>query len=191
MVTGDSNFVNWMYEQGILLAIIGVLVWTTSLWTTNNSELYSNSLYTGPAINAMGGKVRRKTIVLIVGVLGTILGSAGFYQLFFADFINILGAAFVPLAGPIIADYYWLRRGEYAPEGYNRQAAVRWPGIISFLLGAACGLLFQYVWPLPGGFSASIAALIVTLVVHVILHFVMGGAGSDAARTPNHGKAVA
>lgn len=47
ITTGDSNFDNWMYDKGLLLAIVGVLVWTTSLWTTNNSELYSNSLTPG------------------------------------------------------------------------------------------------------------------------------------------------
>ena len=31
----------------LIPAIVGVLVWTTSLWTTNNSELYSNSLTPG------------------------------------------------------------------------------------------------------------------------------------------------
>ena len=34
IATGNSNFVNWMYTQGILLTIVGVIVWTTSLWTT-------------------------------------------------------------------------------------------------------------------------------------------------------------
>lgn len=172
---GDSNFVNWMYDRGILLAIIGVLVWTTSLWTTNNSELYSNSLYTGPALNAFGVRVRRTKIVLIVGVLGTILGALAFYQLFFVDFITVLGAAFVPLVGPILADYYLLRRGDFTPEAYRRQPALRWPGIISFVTGATLGLLFQYVWPLPFGFSSGIAALIITVILHVVLHYAMRG----------------
>jgi len=159
VTTGDSNFVNWMYDRGILLAIIGVLVWTTSLWTTNNSELYSNSLYTGPALNAFGVRVKRTKIVLVVGVIGTVLGSLAFYQLFFVDFITVLGAAFVPLVGPILADYYLLRRSEFTAANYRRQPAVRWPGVISFLAGATLGLLFQYVWPLPFGFSSGIAAL--------------------------------
>ncbi len=180
--TGDANFVNWMYGQGVILALIGALVWTTSLWTTNNSELYSNSLYTGPAFHAAGVRVRRTKIVLVVGALGTVLGALGFYQLFFADFINFLGAAFVPLAGPIIADYYLLRKNEYRPEFHDRQVAVRWPGVISFLVGAACGVIFQYVWPLPFGFSAGVAALIITLVVHVALHYAMRGQGTSPRR---------
>ncbi len=181
IATGDYNFVNWMYANGILLALIGVIVWTTSLWTTNNSELYCNAIYTGSALNSVGVKVRRGTLVLIVGIVGTILGSIGFYQMFFSDFITVLGAAFVPLAGPIIADYYLLRRGEYGPDMLERQAKVRWNGVISFSVGAICGILFQFAVPLPGGFSSGIAALIITFFVHIALHYAM----------PSHSRTIA
>lgn len=170
LTTGDSNFVNWMYQQGIFLAIIGVIVWTTSLWTTNNSELYSNSLYTGPALHSLGITIKRKKIVLVVGIVGTILGALGFYQLFFSDFITVLGAAFVPLAGPIIADYYFLRRKEYTAENCDRQPPMHWPGVIAFLIGATCGIIFQYWLPLPGGFSSGVAALLITIIAHLLLH---------------------
>lgn len=183
IATGDSNFVNWMYTQGILLTIVGVIVWTTSLWTTENSELYSNSLYTGPVLHSVGIPARRSTLVLIVGVVGTVLGSLAFYQLFFNDFITILGAAFVPLVSPIIADYFLLRRGAFTPTSHREQPAVRWFAVISFLVGAASGLLFQYVWPLPGNFSASLAALVIAFVVHVILHAAVG-TRSRAASDP-------
>ena len=181
IATGDSNFVNWMYTQGIVLTIIGVVVWTTSLWTTENSELYSNSLYTGPVLHGFGVNVRRSKLVLIVGVVGTILGSLAFYQLFFNDFITVLGAAFVPLVSPIIADYFLLRRGAFTPTSYREQPAVRWFAVISFVVGAASGLLFQYVWPLPGDFSASLAALVIAFVVHVVLHTL---AGTRRSTTP-------
>lgn len=171
ITSGDSNFVNWMCQQGIVLAIIGVIVWTTSLWTTNNSELYSNALYAGPALHTLGMKVKRKKIVLIVGTVGTILGALGFYQMFFADFITVLGAAFVPLAGPIIADYYFLRSSEYTTRNVTLQPILHLPGVISFLIGATCGIVFQYVFPLPGGFSSGIAALLITVVVHIALRF--------------------
>lgn len=169
IATGDSNFVNWMYLQGVFLAIIGVVVWTTSLWTTNNSELYSNSLYAGPSLNAMKFKIKRTKLVLIAGIIGTILGSLGFYQLFFADFITVLGAAFVPLAAPIIVDFFILNKGKYSPDQYLNQPTFKWPGFLAFLIGAGSGLFFQYVAPLPGGFSSGIAALIIAIIAHLIL----------------------
>ncbi|MDR1634456.1 MAG: cytosine permease [Bifidobacteriaceae bacterium] len=179
VASGDFNFVNWMYRSGVFLSIIGVLVWTTSLWTTNNSELYCNALYTGPVLDAFGVKAKRTKLILIAGVVGTILGSAAFYQLFFADFINILGAAFVPLAGPIIVDFYFTRRGQYGASPHA-QAPVRWPGVISFAAGAALGLVFQYGVALPGGFPAGIAALLITMALHATLHYAL-----RATRTAN------
>lgn len=174
IATDDSNFVNWMYTKGIFLTILGVVVWTTSLWTTENSELYSNSLYTGPVLRGFNMKIKRSTLVLIVGVVGTILGSLGFYQLFFNDFITILGAAFVPLVAPIIADYFLLRRGAFTPDSYNTQPAIRWNGVVSFIIGGGAGLLIEYVWPLPNDFSSSLAALAIAFVVHIILHLLFG-----------------
>lgn len=174
IATGDSNFVNWMYTKGIFLTIVGVIVWTTSLWTTENSELYSNSLYVGPVLRGFNFNVRRATLVLIVGVVGTILGSLGFYQLFFNDFITVLGAAFVPLVAPIIADYFLLRRGAFTPDSHAKQPALRWNAIISFVVGGTAGLLFQYVWPLPNDFSSSLAALVIAFIVHIVLHLLFG-----------------
>jgi cytosine permease len=187
VASGDFNFVNWMYASGMVMSIIGVLVWTTSLWTTNNSELYCNALYAGPVLDAFGVRAKRTTLVLVAGVIGTVLGSAAFYQLFFADFINILGAAFVPLAGPLIVDFYITRRGEYGASPHA-QAPVRWPGVASFVVGAALGLVFQYGVALPGGFPAGIAALIITMAVHAALHYALRA--GKAARSESPGNQV-
>lgn len=169
IATGDPNFISWMVDKGVLFAILGVILWVVALWTTNMSELYCNALYVGPAANAMGFKISRTKIVITVGVIGSIMGAFGFYSFFFADFITVLGAAFVPLAGPILADFYVVRRREYTAANVNELPKVRWPGIISFLVGAVLGLVFQYVMPLPGDFPAGLGALIITFALHIVL----------------------
>ncbi|UQN14157.1 purine-cytosine permease family protein [Gulosibacter sp. ACHW.36C] len=167
--TGDANFISWMVTKGIVFAILGVILWVVALWTTNMSELYCNALYLGPAANALGFKISRTTIVIVIGAIGSILGALGFYSYFFADFITVLGAAFVPLAGPILADFFVVRRREYTQANVNDLPPVRWPGIVSFLIGAVLGITFQYWMPLPGDFPAGLAALIVTFVIHIAL----------------------
>ncbi|MGO1594013.1 MAG: purine-cytosine permease family protein [Ancrocorticia sp.] len=167
--TGSPNFIIWMTTKGWLFTLLGVLLWVVALWTTNMSELYCNALYVGPAAHQLGWKAPRQTLVIAVGVIGTIIGAFGFYQYFFADFITILGAAFVPLAGPILADFYVVRRREYDTAHVDDLPAVRWPGIISFLVGAVLGVVFQYWLPLPLDFPAGIGALIVTFVLHIAL----------------------
>ena len=57
---GQFNYVEWMLTKSALLAIIGVIAWTASLWTTNNAELYCNSLYTGPVLSSINLNINRK-----------------------------------------------------------------------------------------------------------------------------------
>jgi len=72
-------------------------------------------------------------------------------------------------AGLALADFYIVRRAEYATADPNRMPPVRWPAVISFIVGALAGITFQYWVPLPFDFPAGIAALIITFVLHLIL----------------------
>lgn len=167
---GQYNYMEWMVDKGLLLGIIGLIAWTTSLWTTNNAELYCNSLYTGPVLKSIDMNIKREKLVLIIGVLGTLLGSLGFYQMFFANFITILGAAFLPLAGPIIMDYYLVKKQNYNLSKLNSQPKFRLSGIISFVVGAFLGLTLEFVWSTPFGISSGLIALIFTCIIYLILY---------------------
>jgi len=167
---GQFNYVEWMLTKSLLLAIIGVVAWTASLWTTNNAELYCNSLYTGPVLASYGKNVQRRKLVLIAGIVGTILGSLAFYQIFFADFITVLGAAAPPLAGPILADYFIIKKQNYVIEEFDKQPPYRVTGVVSFLIGGFLGLVFQYWLPLPYGLPSGVIAMILTVILYVILY---------------------
>ena len=45
--------------------------------------------------------------------------------------------------------------------------------MVSFVIGAVLGIVFQYWLPLPGDFPAGVGALIITFVLHIILSKVM------------------
>ncbi len=90
VTVGEYNYLSWMLEKSFLLALAGALTWTLSLWTTNDAELYCNALYTGPVLQSCGVEVSKKQLVLVAGLVGTVLGTLGFYQMFFAQF-NYLG----------------------------------------------------------------------------------------------------
>lgn len=173
ITTGDANFITWMVQNGFVLTVMGVTLWVIALWTTNMSELYCNALYVGPSAESMGVRIPRGKIVITMGIIGSILGSLGFYSYFFSDFITILGAAFVPLAGPILADFYIIRRAEYATANPNDMPPVRWPAIISFVVGAIMGILFQYKISIPFDFPSGLAALIITFFLHIVLSYAM------------------
>lgn len=167
---GQYNYMEWMVEKGLILGIIGLIAWTTSLWTTNNAELYCNSLYIGPVLNSYNVKVKREKLVLLVGIVGTLLGAIGFYQMFFADFITILGAAFLPLAGPIIIDYFLVKKSNYDINQLDKQPNYRIAGIVSFVVGALLGLGFEYLWATPFAMPSGLLALMITCVIYPILY---------------------
>lgn len=182
IMVGQANYVVWMVEFSVILAFVGVVAWTTSLWTTDNSELYCNSLYTGPVLDALGmKKVNRNHIVLVCGIVGTILGSLGFYQVFFADFINYLGAVCPPVCAPLLADYYLISKKKYDHALLNKQPAWRYAGVISFLVGAACGFVFSFIYPLPSSVSAGIVSMAISFVVYLVLYRVCADKAADEA----------
>lgn len=181
VATGEYNYVFAMIGAGIILAILGVVVWTTALWTTDNTELYCNSMYTGPALESLGIVVERKKIVIVVGVVGTILGAAAFYQLFFATFINVLGSMAPPLIAPILADFFVVgKEKKYDKSALDKQPAIRWAGIISFVVGAFLGWFFQYQAVLPYGLPAGVFGLIVAFFVYVTIYKLTPDAKADA-----------
>ena len=179
---GNFNYVLWMLGVNFIVAILGVVVWTTALWTTDNSELYCNALYTGPSLNAFGINVSRKKLVIIAGVIGTVLGSFAFYQLFFANFINILGSMAPPLCAPILADYFVIGRknkDKYNMELLNKHPNFRWAGVISFAVGAILGFVFQYKITLPLDLPSGLVAMVISFIVYIVIYKMTPDAAVD------------
>ena len=178
---GEFNYVFWMLGAGVTFAILGVVVWTTALWTTDNEELYCNSMYTGPALASFGLVFERKKIVIVIGTIATILGAVGFYQLFFSDFINILGATIPPLTAPILADFFIVgKQKKYDEKLLNKQPAVRWAGVISFVIGAFLGWAFSYIITLPSAIPGGLLAFAISFVIYLVIYKITPDAKKDA-----------
>ncbi|SBW09311.1 conserved membrane hypothetical protein [uncultured delta proteobacterium] len=174
---GQFNYVAWMLKQGLGLAILGVIAWTLSLWTTNDGELYCNALYTRPFLHSYGLSVTKNKLVFGAGILGTILGALGFYQLFFNTFITVLGTVAPPLAGPIIADYFIVRK-KYVVANYNRQPLYRSAGIASFLAAAVLALILQYAIIIPN-LPSGLLSLVVAIALYPVLYSITADSAAD------------
>ena len=111
----------------------------------------------------------RSRLVACVGTIGSIIGSLALYQMFFADFINILGAIAPPVCAPILADYFIISREKYDIRLLEKHPAFRWAGVISFIVGGAFGYLFQYVWKLPGDLPSGLVAMLIAFVLYDVL----------------------
>ncbi|MFI5658702.1 purine-cytosine permease family protein [Streptomyces sp. NPDC051684] len=92
--------VGWV---GTLVVIMGAL-------KINDWNLYSSGLGVVNFIESVfGRKVNRATVTVLLGVVGSLLAAVGILDRF-ADFLTLLGVAFPPIAGVMIAEYFVVKR---------------------------------------------------------------------------------
>jgi cytosine permease len=85
-----------------------------------------------------------------------------------------------PLAGPIIADYFIIKKQNYVLEHYDKQPDYRAAGVVSFLIGAALGLIFEYFIRLPYGLPSGLVALVITVIIYTFVYNYTGDKKHDA-----------
>ena len=86
---------------------------TTALWTTDNSELYCNALYTVlPLTNWESEWNVKKKIVIVVGILGTILGAAKILSAVFRRLHQCAGSRCAASCGADSGRFLYCRKGK-------------------------------------------------------------------------------
>lgn len=161
VATGIGDLPAAMLSLGLGFPALVILI--MAQWTTNDNNLYTSSLGLSNTLN-----IPKKKITLVAGILATIVGAAGLSN-YFDTWLNIIGIGLPPMAGIILADYYFVKhqKYEYGPgTRYNS-----W-NLLAFLSWAiACVVGYTVTWGV-----ASINSLVVGLVLYIIL---MKTAGKD------------
>ncbi|MDQ0341170.1 cytosine permease [Caldalkalibacillus uzonensis] len=152
MGTGDLPAV--MLQLGLGLPALIVLI--AAQWTSNDSNLYSASLSVSNMI-----RVERSKVALVVGIIATILGAAGFAN-YFVNWLSALGVAIPPIAGILIADYYFVHKQNYRFGKDTTYNALVWPAFIAWVIGILAGLYVQ--WGIP-----SLNSLVAAFLAHWLL----------------------
>ena len=157
---------SWMYTVGLVVAIAtksdtpetmllqlmgahrflvpAVLVVLLSTATTTFLDIYSNAV----SAQSLFPKLGVRPAVLAGGLAGTLLAlffDASRYE----GFLLLIGAAFCPLFGVVLTDYFVLKRGHYAAEdlfrrgrywytsGFNWRALLAWAAGFGIYRGCA------------------------------------------------------
>ncbi|MCU1529909.1 MAG: putative cytosine/purine permease, family [Frondihabitans sp.] len=148
---------------------VGVLVILLGTIKINDWNLYSSGLGIVNFIDTVfGRKVNRALVTVIVGVVGSILAAAGILG-HFTEFLVILGVAFPPIVGIMIAEYFIVKnwRGSLDDSRASNSlpvSAPRWVPV-SLLIWLASALVGYYVtWGL-----GSLNAVITAFVLYVVL----------------------
>lgn len=159
LATGAGDLPSAMLSLG--LGIPALIVLIGAQWTTNDNNLYTASLGLSNVF-----KIKKSRIVLVTGVAATIVGALGLSN-HFIGWLSILGIGIPPMAGIIIADYYFLSNRKYEFGTGTKYCGVNIYAFISWGVGILVG--YFVAWGI-----GSINGLIISLALYLILMKTIG-----------------
>ncbi|HAX40838.1 MAG TPA: cytosine permease [Clostridiales bacterium] len=148
--TGKDDIFYVMIAQG--LAIPALIVLGANIWTTNDNALYTSGLGLSNIT-----KIRKRPMVLIAGVVGTV--TAIWLYNNFIGWLSFLNATLPPIGAIIMLDFF-LNKAAYA-EGSVDTRKVNWAAIAGVVAGALVGNFVK--WGI-----AAINAMVVASVIYYL-----------------------
>ncbi|MEZ5086208.1 MAG: cytosine permease [Tessaracoccus sp.] len=171
--TGKDDIFYVMIAQG--LAIPALLVLGANIWTTNNNALYT----TGLGFSNIT-KIRKRPLVLIAGVIGTL--SALWLYDNFVGWLNFLSTALPPIGAILIVDFL-RHRSEYLRE-LRPTRPVNVGAVVGVIAGGLAG------WAIPWGIT-SINAMAIAVACYLAGEAINSRRPRDLTPlTSGHGPAV-
>ncbi|MBQ8814862.1 MAG: cytosine permease [Lachnospiraceae bacterium] len=141
---------NDIFEVMLRLNMFGfaVLVLGLNIWTTNDNALYTGGLGLANIFNQ-----KKKPMVLVSGVIGTV--AAVWLYNNFCDWLNVLNCTLPPV-GIILVLGYFMNKKDYE-EGAELKTVVNWFAIAGVVLGAVVANLVP--WGIPSLNGMAVAAV--------------------------------
>jgi cytosine permease len=169
------------------VGLVGLIIVITGTLKINDWNLYSSTLGLVNFIStAFGKNLHRVTTTIVLGVVGSVLAAAGILSQF-TEFLIILGVAFPPIAGIMVAEYFLVRRwrGELdasRAEGRLPQTSPRIVPVtlVIWVISALVGYFFT--WGIP-----AISSLVLSIVLYTVagkLGWVRGIGQATTAQSP-------
>lgn len=155
------------------VGLIGLLIVLAGTLKINDWNLYSASLgFINFVSTAFGRDLPRVATTVVLGVVGSVLAAVGILG-HFIDFLIVLSAAFPPIAGIMIAEYFVVKR--WRGELDATRASGTLPKTAPRLVPAT--LVIWLIASLVGYFSTWGIPSITAIVVSMVLYVVAGKAG--------------
>ena len=149
-LTGQEDIFYVMIAQG--LTVPALIVLGANIWTTNDNALYTSGLGLSNIT-----KIRKRPMVLIAGVVGTV--TAIWLYNNFVSWLNFLNATLPPI-GAIIALDFFMNKNRYKGEN-DKLIPVNWGAIAGVVAGALVGNFVT--WGI-----TSINAMVVACLIYVL-----------------------
>jgi cytosine permease len=136
MVAGNADLLIVMSTIGLIIPAFFLLLFGS--WSSNVLCLYSSAL----SISTLAPKISLKTIIFIVGVIGTSLALVQ-AQSYLIGFLVILGLTIPPIGAIYCAEIVIARRQGCIIEDLEYEPAVRVMAFVSWVVGTFVGYLSQ------------------------------------------------
>ena len=166
------------------VGLIGLLIILTGTLKINDWNLYSSVLgLTNFVSTTFRRTLHLPTTTIVVGVVGTLLAAFGILQNF-VPFLIILSAAFPPIAGIMIAEYFVVKK--FRPDLEATRAAdelpptaprIVWATIVVWLVSSLVGYFFTAGIP-------SLTSLVLSFVLYIVAGRLGLVRGSGVIATP-------
>jgi len=169
------------------VGLVGLIIVITGTLKINDWNLYSSTLGLVNFIStAFGKNLHRVTTTIVLGVVGSVLAAAGILSQF-TEFLIILGVAFPPIAGIMVAEYFLVRRwrGELDASRAEGRLPLTAPRIVpvTLVIWLVSALVGYFVtWGIP-----AISSLVLSIVLYTIagkLGWVRGIGQATTAQSP-------
>ena len=149
------------------VGLVGLLIVLTGTLKINDWNLYSSSLGLVNFIStAFRRDLHRVSTTVVLGIVGSVLAAVGILG-HFTDFLIVLGVAFPPIAGIMIAEYFVVKqwRGELDATRPSETLPATAPRVVPatlvvWLIASVVG--YVVTWGIP-----SITSLVLSIVLYV------------------------
>ncbi|MGL5655495.1 MAG: cytosine permease [Fusobacteriaceae bacterium] len=128
-----------MFAQNLIIPAIIVLGF--NIWTTNDNALYSSGLGFSNIT-----KISKNKLVLINGFLGTLFALHLYNN--FVGWLGLLNTLLPSIGAIIIADYFFVKKGNYDKIENMEFKSINWIAITSWALGVIAAKCIPGIAPL-------------------------------------------
>ena len=149
--TGKDDIFYVMIAQG--LTLVAIIVLGANIWTTNDNALYTGALGLSNITGA-----RKKKMVILSGIIGTV-AALWLYENF-VGWLTFLNGTLPPIGGILILDYF-MNKKKYNEDSRDKNN-VNYSAIVAVIVGAVIGNFIKFG-------IASLNAIFASCLVYFIL----------------------
>jgi nucleobase:cation symporter-1, NCS1 family len=165
--TPESMLLQLMGEHRLWLPALLVVLLSTL--TTTFLDIYSNAV----SAQSLFPKIGTRPLVLLGGIAGTLV-ALFFDATKYEGFLLLIGSAFCPLFGVVLADYFILKRGRYEAADLFRRGrywyagGVNWKALAAWAAGFG---IYQGCATTTFAGGASIPSLVAAATLYLVISF--------------------